>query len=77
MDNIWRKVAKKICEHEHITATQPPQLKVEPAVTTAPLSAPYTYTIALSNTVEQLDIRLLKMEQNWVQTQMGPFPKKL
>jgi hypothetical protein len=84
MDNIWRKAAKKIREQERcVTATPTPivvQPEVKPTLATANTIIPaptYMHPIASSNTVEQLDIRLLAMEQNWAQTRTGPFPEKL
>ena len=84
MDDIWRKAAKKIRKQERcVTATPTPiivQPEVKPTLAAANTTIPaptYIHPIASSNTVEQLDIRLLTMEQNWAQTRMGAFPKKL
>lgn len=44
---------------------------------TAMTTPTYTNHIMSANTVEEVDVRLLKMEQHWVQTQSGPFPKKI
>ena len=84
MDDIWRKAVKKIRERERcITATPTPiivQPEVKPTLATANITIPaptYIHPIASSNTVEQLDVRLLAMEQNWAQTRMGLFPEKL
>jgi hypothetical protein len=84
MDNIWQKAAKKIRKQErHITATPTsivvqPEVKPTLATTNTTIPAPtYIHPIASSNTVEQLDIRLLAMEQNWAETQTGLFPEKL
>jgi hypothetical protein len=75
---------KNICEQEqHVTVMLTPivvQPEVKLTLATANTTIPaltYIHPIASSNTVEQLDIRLLVMEQNWAQTQTGPFHEKL
>lgn len=80
MDDIWRKAAKKLRKHEErISAIRTgPETKSEVAVTVAATTPPtYTNHIASANTVEEVDVRLLEMEQHWVQTRSGPFPEKI
>jgi hypothetical protein len=75
MDDIWRKAAKNLCKRERLSAIQT-RPETKPAIIAAPTTTPtYTHPIASANTVAQVDIRLLKMEQNWVQTHAGPFPE--
>ena len=71
MDNIWWKAAKKLRKHEeHISAIRTgPETKLEVAVTVAAMTLPtYMNHIASANTVEEVNVRLLEMEQYWVQT---------
>jgi hypothetical protein len=62
---------KKFCEHkEQISAiqTKPKENKSAMAVTTAATTTPtYTNCIASANTVEEVNVRLLEIEQHWVQ----------
>ena len=37
----------------------------------------YMNKVVSANAVEAVNIRLLEMEQYWVETQSGPFPKNI
>ena len=74
MDDIWQKAAKNLRKHE-VIRTGP---ETKPAVIAEAKTTPaYTNHIVSANTVEQVNTRLLEMEQHWLQTQSGPFPEKI
>jgi len=76
MDDIWRKAAKNLCKREERLSAIWMGPETKPAAIAATTTTPtYTYPIGSANTVAQVDIRLLEMEQNWVQTRAGPFPE--
>jgi hypothetical protein len=75
MDDILQKATKnlhKCKEHLSVIRTGP---ETKPAVIAEATTTP-TYTNHI-NTVEQVDTRLLEMEQHWLQTWSSPFPKKI
>jgi hypothetical protein len=76
MDDIWRKAAKNLRKREERLSAIRTGPETKPAAIAATTTTPaYTYPVASANTVAQVDIRLLEMEQNWVQTRAGPFPE--
>jgi ribosomal protein L16 Arg81 hydroxylase len=81
MDEIWRKAAKKLREHEEYIQTRFDATSASGTISGTTTTAS-TKTLAhpcptLSpNTAAQLDARLLQMERDWSQTRSGPFPEK-
>ena len=78
MDDIWQKAMKNVRKREECLSAIRTRPETKPAVIAAAMTTPtYTNHIASANTVEEVDIRLLEMEQHWVQTRSGPFPEKI
>jgi hypothetical protein len=83
MDDIWKNAARKARAHDKHAATNPIANNIgTTTTTTTPLAATNKNPTALSalteadmNTVEKIDAQLARMEQNWAETQSGPFPE--
>jgi len=78
MDDIWRKAAKNLRKRKECLSVIRTGPETKPAVIAEATTTPvYTNHIVSANTVEQVDTRLLEMEQHWLQTRSGPFPEKI
>ena len=84
MDNIWENAARKARACNKRVATSPIANSIGntantttfPAATNKNLAALPALTEEDLNTVEKIDAQLAHMEQNWAQTQSGPFPER-
>ena len=83
MDNIFKNATRKVCAHDKHVATSLIANSIGNTATTTTFPAATNKNTATLpalmeedlNTIEKIDTQLTCMEQNWAETQSGPFPE--